>query len=124
MSENKTYLRFACGARLPETGYLNEPWTPQVRKMYQEDGRRLPKRFPLVVFGDDSARPVRWDGSLATCLFGCCPCARKAGRRLRRHLTENGMGLIVTCCPEEIEVTDPATVKDSLTTQTKEETNA
>ena len=109
MSENKTFLQFACGARIPAIGYLKEPWTPHVRRMYAEDGRPNAKPRLVVYSSLGFDRPTLPDGTKAPCMFGCEIGVRKSGRKTQRcfpnegTVEEQGRQYMVTCCPQEIE---------------------
>jgi hypothetical protein len=111
MSENRTYLRFECGARLPYTGFLEEPWTA-VAHTEGSKPRKKDGRYRLVVFdseGKDYTRPRTAAGNTAPCLG--CPCPRKAGRKKERcfpekHDPNRPMGVqfrtVITSYPEEV----------------------
>lgn len=123
----KTYLRFACGARLPAEGYLPYRWQ-LVAPELSTSGPREDGRCKYVCVDTEAEygvvlRPVLPDGKDAPCLFRC-PCPERAGReevkcwpeseerkeKLRKCREAKDYGsqwdlwrFIVTCYPEEID---------------------
>jgi hypothetical protein len=86
----KYCLKFKCGAKLPQTGYLDE--NPMTGQLLEDKGR-------LIVYGGraEGGRPVI-DGKKADCLFSC-PCKRASGRREKRVFFEDSpkVTTMVTC---------------------------
>lgn len=111
MTENRTYLLFECGARLPQEGFLRESW----EKSAQAEGskpRKKDGRYRLVVFdsqGKNYTRPRTPGGNTAPCLG--CPFPTKAGRKEVECMSENHdpsrpvsvqMRIVIMCYPEEV----------------------
>lgn len=103
------YLKFECGARIPENGYLKQPF----QNMSGSKPRPKDGRVALVTFAIPSCptQPVMSDGSKAPCMFGC-PKKRASGRKMIRTWPDDDykpeepfserMGYVVTCYPEVI----------------------
>ena len=105
-----SYLRFECGARLPQTGYLTDvkTWTENAKDAHENHGSYKPRkdgRYRCVVFDTNGGitHPKFEDGRNATCLG--CPCPKRAGRRDHLAMPEDvrhGRRIFVTCYPEEV----------------------
>lgn len=103
------YLRFECGARIPENGYLKEPF----RNVSGSKPRSKDGRIPLVTFAIPNCptRPTMPDGSKAPCLIAC-PKKRESGRKMIRTWPDDHykpdapfherMGFMVSCYPEVV----------------------
>ena len=101
----KEYLRFECGARIPEEGsYLKEPFTGSGTPR-KKDGRTAVVTYAIP---DGPTRPTMADGSKAPCMFSC-PAKRASGRKRIRTWPKDDykpeasfherMGWMVTCYP-------------------------
>lgn len=87
---DKVYLRFECGAKLPQSGYADRKNAMDIKG--------------LLVRGEgmsEKSKPIMPNGKLAECYF--CPAnKRKAGRREQRVWSNEKKGeitRIVTCRP-------------------------
>ena len=85
-------LRFACGARLPREGLLDEPLSEE-------------RLCVWVNLPDQHAdTPLMPNGKSASCLLAC-PEPKLSGRRARRAFADNGTGrFVVSCRPKCVSV--------------------
>jgi len=90
-------LRFACGARLPREGLLDEPLSEE-------------RLCVWVNLPDQHAdTPLMPNGQSARCLMAC-PEPRLGRRRVVRTLADNGTGrVVVTCRPKCVAVGEDGT---------------